>query len=96
MAILNSYILEIYIKYRFQTLAREYRFKTFLVNELPILNPENIEKETLNKIIDKSQKLFDNYNKALEDELNLLIKEIYQIDDDEYSYIRYDLYGLKE
>lgn len=91
LAILNSFILEIYYKYKFQTLSEEYRFKTFLVNEIPIMNPERIDKEIFNKIITISKNLYQNYEFTLENELNSLIKEVYQIDNREYSYILADL-----
>ncbi|KKM89378.1 hypothetical protein LCGC14_1249290 [marine sediment metagenome] len=91
LAILNSYVLEIYIKYKFQTLAKERRFKTFLVNDLPIINPMNIETTVFNDITNLSKNLFNTYNKRKENELNLMIRNLYGLNQEEYSYILKDL-----
>ena len=87
MAILNSFILEIYIRYKFQTLAKEFRFKTFLVNEIPILHPEELNKNKFNKINELSEKLFNKYDVNLEKELNLLFKDLYDLSDEEYAFV---------
>jgi len=91
LAILNSYVLEIYIKYKFQTLAKERRFKTFLVNDLPIINPKSIEDKVFNNINNLAKNLFDVYNKDQEEKLNIMIKNLYRINQKEYSYILKDL-----
>ena len=91
LAILNSFVLEIYYKYQFQTLSKEYRFKTFLVNKIPIFDPERINEGIFDKIITLSKNLYQNHEFNIEYELNSLIKELYQIDDKEYSYILADL-----
>lgn len=91
LAILNSYVLEIYIKYKFQTLAKERRFKTFLVNDLPIINPKSIENKVFNDINNLAKNLFDVYSKDQEEKLNKMIKNLYGINQKEYSYILKDL-----
>ena len=91
LAILNSYVLEIYIKYKFQTLAKERRFKTFLVNKLPIINPMNVEGTVYNDISNLSKELYNERSKSKEKELNLMVKVLYGINEEEYSYILRDL-----
>jgi len=87
MAILNSFVLEVYIRFKFQTLSKEFRFKTYLVNEIPILSPEKIEKSILNQIKNLSKQLFEGHSIELEKELNDIIKDLYDIDEEEYEYI---------
>ncbi len=93
LAILNSYVLEIYIKYKFQTLAKERRFKTFLVNDLPIINPKNTKNNVFNDISNLAKNLFEVYNKVQEEKLNIMVKNLYGIDQKEYAYILKDLKG---
>ena len=62
-----------------------------LVGHLPEKLILSIDKETFNKIITTSKNLYQNYDIILENKLNSLIKELYQIDDREYSYILDDL-----
>jgi len=88
MAILNSLIIEFYIKFKFQTLGSAYRFKTYLVNDLPIQNPEKLDNNTLEAIISTSKDLYNNYDKKIERKLNSMINDIYHIDSDEFEYIK--------
>ena len=68
-------------------MAKEFRFKTFLVNEIPILHPEELNKNKFNKINELSEKLFNKYDVNLEKELNLLFKDLYDLSDEEYAFV---------
>ncbi len=87
MAILNSFVMEIYIRFKFQTLSKEFRFKTYLVNNIPILSPKKIEKSIFSQIDLLSRRLFDDHSIELEKELNLVIKDLYGFNEKEYQYI---------
>ncbi|MFX0022088.1 MAG: TaqI-like C-terminal specificity domain-containing protein [Candidatus Hermodarchaeota archaeon] len=87
LGILNSFIMEIYYRFKFQTLAKEFRFKTFLVNNIPIINPESVKPHMFLQICELSRKLYEDYSLELEKELNYIFKQLYELDEQEYNYV---------
>jgi len=88
LAILCSFTMEIHIRFKFQTLDKTFRFKTFLVNEIPIIHPEKIKKTVYLQITNLAKKLYQNYNLELEKELNMVIKNLYKLNEEEYEYVK--------
>jgi hypothetical protein len=86
-AILNSCLIEFYIKNTFQVLGTGTRNKAYSINSLPIFNPLNLDESSLTQICELSKVLFNAFDRDVEMRLNDILKNLYDLSDEEYNYI---------